>query len=107
MQPAVERFDAAVRAGSFGMPAFDVISNVDAQPYRDVASIERNLVASIIQEVRWHETAEKLLSYGLDVVVEFGATPVLGPLMRRLPNAPSAMNVADYAGVEKLRTLLR
>ena len=43
-------------------------------PYRDVATIKQNLVRSIDHEVRWHEPAERLLSYGLDCVVEFGAS---------------------------------
>lgn len=106
MDPAVARFAPAVENGNFQMPRFDVVSNVDAQPYRDVESIKRNLVRSITDEVRWHDTALRLLSYGLDLVVEFGASPVLGPLMKRLPNAPQVMNVTDYAGVEKLRAVL-
>ena len=106
MEPAVARFAAAVESGNFGLPRFDVVSNVDAQPYRDVSAIKHNLVRSITDEVRWHDTAERLLSYDLDLVVEFGASPVLGPLMKRLANAPSVMNVTDYAGVEKLRTAL-
>lgn len=106
MDPAVARFAAAVEGGDFALPRFDVVSNLDAQPYRDVNTIKQNLVRSITDEVRWHETAERLLSYQLDLVVEFGASPVLGPLMKRLPNAPSVMNVTDYAGVEKLRTAL-
>lgn len=106
MEPAVERFAAAVNNANFRLPRFDVVSNVDAQPYRDVESIKRNLIRSITDEVRWHDTAEKLLSYELDLVVEFGASPVLGPLMKRLPNAPNVMNVTDYAGVEKLRNMI-
>lgn len=106
MEPAVERFAGAVNAANFRMPRFDVVSNVDAQPYRDVETIKRNLVRSIKDEVRWHDTALRLLSYDLDLVVEFGASPVLGPLMRRLPGAPPVMNVADYAGIEKLRGAL-
>jgi [acyl-carrier-protein] S-malonyltransferase len=106
MLPAVERFSRAVNAASFSLPQFDVVSNVDAQPYRDVATIKRNLVRSITEEVRWHETAERMLSYDLDLVVEFGASPVLGPLFRRLPNAPKVLNVTDYAGVRKLKEML-
>lgn len=106
MEPAVERFAAAVNGGAFEMPSFDVVSNVDAQPYRDVATIRHNLIRSITDEVRWHETAGKLLTYDLDLVVEFGASPVLGPLMKRLPNAPNVMNVTDFGGVEKLRAAL-
>lgn len=106
MEPAVERFAAAVAAATFRLPSFDVISNVDAQPYRDTEAIVANLVASITQEVRWHEAALRLLSYELDLVVEFGASPVLGPLMKRMPGAPDAMSVSDYAGVVKLRERL-
>ncbi|MGA8534094.1 MAG: ACP S-malonyltransferase [Candidatus Tumulicola sp.] len=107
MQPAIERFAAAVESAHFDLPAFDVISNVDAQPYRDVAGIRHNLVRSIVHEVRWHDAAERMLSYGLDVVVEFGASGVLGPLMKRMRNAPRVVGVNDYAGVERLREMLR
>jgi [acyl-carrier-protein] S-malonyltransferase len=103
MEPAIERFAAAVDAGRFKVPEFDVISNVDAQAYRDVETIKINLVRSIVQEVRWHDTAERVVSYGLDLVIEFGASGVLGPLMRRMNRAPKVMVVSDFAGVEKLR----
>lgn len=104
MEPAIERFAAAVDAAPFALPAFDVISNVDAKPYRDVDTIKENLVRSITQEVRWHDTALQLLSYDLNLVVEFGASPVLGPLMKRLPAAPDVLNVTDFAGVQKLQS---
>jgi [acyl-carrier-protein] S-malonyltransferase len=106
MEPAVERFERAVAGGAFTIPQFDVISNVDAQPYRNVETIKKNLVASIVHEVRWHETALRLLSYQLDLVVEFGASGVLGPLVRRLPGAPQVMVVSDFAGAQKLRGIL-
>jgi [acyl-carrier-protein] S-malonyltransferase len=106
MEPATQRFASAVSAATFAMPAFDVVSNVDAQPYRSVDAIRANLVASIAHEVRWHETAERLCSYDLDLVVEFGASGVLVPLIKRMPNAPDATIVSDYAGVRKLRERL-
>ncbi len=106
MQPALDHFAGAVNAGHFRLPQFDVVSNVDAQPYREVETIKRNLVRSITDEVRWHDTAERLLSYNVDLVVEFGASPVLGPLMKRLAGGLTVMNVSDYAGVEKLRVSL-
>ncbi|MDQ2663467.1 MAG: ACP S-malonyltransferase [Candidatus Eremiobacteraeota bacterium] len=107
MGPAVERFARAVRAAHFVLPAFDVISNVDARPYRDVDSIADHLVRSITEEVRWHETAEQLLAYDLDLVVECGASPVLAPLMKRLPAAPEVIAVSDFAGIENLRGRLQ
>ena len=103
MEPALEHFAHVVEAAPFTMPRFDVISNVDAQAYRDVATIKKNLVLSVTNEVRWHETAERLVSYGLDLVIECGAGPVLGPLMKRMPNAPEVAVVSDYAGIQTLR----
>lgn len=104
MEPAIERLAAAVDAAIFSIPEFDVISNVDAKPYRDVETIRRNLVRSISSEVLWHETAELIVSYETDVVVEFGAGPVLGPLMKRLPAPPTVLQISDRSGVEKLRS---
>jgi [acyl-carrier-protein] S-malonyltransferase len=106
MRPAIERFAAAVETADFAVPAVEVISNVDARPYRDVHTIKENLVRSIAHEVRWHDTAERLLSYGLDLVVEFGASGVLGPLMRRMRSAPRVVVVSDYPGVESLGSIL-
>ena len=107
MTSAMERFAKTVEAAKFAIPAFDVISNVDASPYRDVDTIKTNLVRSIAHEVRWHDTAQRLLSYDLEVVAEFGAGGVLGPLMKRIPGAPTVVVVSDYAGVEKLRQILQ
>lgn len=106
MEPAVARFAQAVAAGGFALPRFDVISNVDAGPYRSVETIRGNLVRSLAHEVRWHETAEAMLAYGLDAVVEFGAGAVLGPLIKRLAGAPPTLVVSDCSGLEKLRALL-
>lgn len=106
MEPAVERYALAVDAAHFEVPTFDVISNVDAQPLRDVETIRRNLVRSITDEVRWHDTAQALLAHRPDLVVEFGASPVLAPLFRRLPDAPKVISVSDVAGVQKLLAAL-
>jgi [acyl-carrier-protein] S-malonyltransferase len=106
MEPAVERLTAAVKASRFAIPRFDVISNVDGRPYRDVETIEANLIRSVVDEVRWHDTAERLLSYRLDLVVEFGASSVLSALMKRMEGAPQATVVSDTAGIERLRSSL-
>jgi [acyl-carrier-protein] S-malonyltransferase len=103
MRPAVERFAKAVQNADLRIPEFDVVSNVDAEPYRDVGTIRDHLVKSIVSQVRWHDTATKLLGYGLDLVIEFGAGGVLGPLMKRMPGAPEVVTVSDFAGVEKVR----
>jgi [acyl-carrier-protein] S-malonyltransferase len=106
MEPAVERLGTAVEAARFAVPAFDVISNVDGRPYRDVETIKANLIRSVVDEVRWHDTAERLLTYHPDMLVEFGASGVLSALMRRMAGTPPAMVVSDFGGVEKLRSAI-
>jgi [acyl-carrier-protein] S-malonyltransferase len=105
MEPALKRVAAAVEASDFAMPVFDVISNVDGRPYRDVETIKANLVRSVVDEVRWHDTAECLLSYRLDMVIEFGASGVLSALLRRMQGTPAAV-VSDFAGIERLRSAI-
>lgn len=103
MEPAVAPLSVAVEAANFSMPDFDVISNVDGRPYRDVATIKANLIRSVVDEVRWHLTAERLLTYEPEIVVEFGASGVLSALMKRMPGSPPTRVVSDYEGVEELR----
>jgi [acyl-carrier-protein] S-malonyltransferase len=103
MEPAVERLRAKVEASHFSLPSFDVISNVDGRPYRDVETIEANLIRSVVDEVRWHDTAERLLTYHPEIVVEFGASGVLSALMKRMSNSPATMVVSDFDGVRRLR----
>jgi [acyl-carrier-protein] S-malonyltransferase len=106
MQPARAAFSRFVRDAAIVMPHFTVISNVDARPYRDVSTIREHLERSVTDEVRWHETAVAMIGLGLDVIVEFGASPVLAPMMKRIAGAPQALSVKDPSGVEKLRAML-
>ncbi|GAC1507322.1 MAG: ACP S-malonyltransferase [Vulcanimicrobiaceae bacterium] len=106
MEPAVERFARAVNGADFNLPKITVVSNVDARPYTSVEQIKENLIRSITHEVRWHETGGRLLEEKLNLVAEFGANPVLGPLMRRLPNVPPVFGVSDSSGLRKLKATL-
>jgi [acyl-carrier-protein] S-malonyltransferase len=106
MDPAREEFAKHVADAPVMLPKFTVISNVDAQPYTSVEQIKTNLVRSVTDEVRWHETALAMVAAGIDAIVEFGASPVLAPMMKRVDGAPKATHAGDAAGIEKLRALL-
>ena len=106
MEPARREFARSVAAAPVLEPRFPVISNVDAKPYAGVEHIKANLVRSVTEEVRWHDAAVAMVAMKLDLIVEFGASPVLAPMMKRVAGAPKAIHVADYAGIEKLRSLL-
>ncbi|MGH7659650.1 MAG: ACP S-malonyltransferase [Vulcanimicrobiaceae bacterium] len=106
MEPAVPLFAPEVERTKIQLPRFTVVSNVDAQPYRDVEQIRRNLVRSVTAEVLWHATSLRLLEENLDVIVECGASPVLAPMLKRLSGAPDVTSISDRTGVEKLRARL-
>jgi [acyl-carrier-protein] S-malonyltransferase len=106
MEPAQIEFAKHIADAPLTMPHFSVISNVDAKPYTSVAQIKANLIRSVTDEVRWHDAALAMIAVGIDMIVEFGASPVLAPMMKRVEGAPKAMHVGDVAGVEKLRALL-
>jgi [acyl-carrier-protein] S-malonyltransferase len=106
MSPARDEFAKHVENASIVLPRFTVISNVDGRPYTSVAQIKANLIRSVTDEVRWHDVALALAALNLDLIVEFGASPVLAPMMKRVPGAAKALHVGDAAGVEKLRAML-
>ena len=106
MAPARSAFERFVRAAAITLPRFTVISNVDAEPYIDVMSIRDHLVRSVTDEVRWHATAVAMVALQLDLIVEFGASSVLAPMMKRVAGAPRVMSVSDAGGVQTLRELL-
>jgi [acyl-carrier-protein] S-malonyltransferase len=106
MQPARERFAPFVAAAPIELPRFPVISNVDAEPYESVAHIRENLGRSVTDEVLWHAASERLVGYGLDLVVEFGGSAVLAPMLRRLPDAPKSLHAGDDRGIDKVLAAL-
>jgi [acyl-carrier-protein] S-malonyltransferase len=106
MDPAREEFARHVAAAAVMPPRFTVISNVDARPYTGIEEIKTNLVRSVTEEVRWHDTALALVALELDLIVEFGASAVLAPMLKRVEGAPRAITVSDAAGVERLRAEL-
>ncbi|HTV72586.1 MAG TPA: ACP S-malonyltransferase [Candidatus Acidoferrales bacterium] len=106
MEPALQTFAPVVAAATIALPKFTVVSNVDGQPYRDVATIRANLVRSVTGEVLWHQAMLRLLGERPELIVEFGAQAVVAPLAKRLPGAPPVMHVGDSAGAAKLLSAL-
>ena len=108
MEPAMPRFGKAVAAARLHMPAFPVISNVIAKEYQSVDEMRECLLASLCARVRWHEAAVALAAFAPDYVIECGASEVLAPMMKRLPNIGAARvaHVAGSADLDELRNVV-
>lgn len=109
MRSAVARFEPTVEAATMRVPAFEVIGNVEVEPYTSVKQMRRCLIASLVSRVRWHETAQALAARRPDLIIECGASAVLAPMMRRLPSvaADRCLHIADSEGIEKLAAVAK
>jgi malonyl CoA-acyl carrier protein transacylase len=54
----------------------------------------------------WHDTALRITEIRPDLIVEFGASSVLAPLFKRIPNAPKVTHAGDASGLDRLRDTL-
>ncbi len=106
MQPARDEFAVAVAQVAMSAPQIPVISNVDALPYQQIEHIRENLVRSVTDEVRWHDTALGLFRYEPDLIIECGAGRVLASLIKRLPGAPDVVHVGDRKSLAEVQELL-
>lgn len=89
MRPVAEHLGAALADLDWSVPAVPVVPNVDAEPSRDPDRLARCLRAHLTSPVQWEETSRALVEAGATSVVEVGAAPVLGPLIRQVhPDLP-------------------
>ncbi len=90
MEPAAERFAAALGAVALARPAFPVVANASGEPVRESDLARRLLGAQLTSPVRWVDSVRRLADLaGADPgFVEIGPGNVLAGLAKRvLPGA--------------------
>nr|WP_281372116.1 acyltransferase domain-containing protein [Modestobacter versicolor] len=91
--PLVESVAARLAAPladlDWSVPAVPVLPNVDGRPTRDPDQLARGLRRHLTSPVQWEATSRALVEAGARCVVEVGAVPTLGPLIRQVhPDLP-------------------
>ncbi|MDP1513406.1 ACP S-malonyltransferase [Paenibacillus ottowii] len=87
MQPAADRLAAELQKYTLNEPKWPVISNVIAQPYRDVDSIRQGLILQMTHPVRWIQTVQYMMNHGVKQGIQLGPRTVLKNLTREIsPN---------------------
>lgn len=81
MEPARDRLDRALHAARYREAVLPVLSAVTAAPY--AADWPELLSRQLTAPVRWRQTVEALVAYGVDTVVEVGPGGVLTGLVKR------------------------
>ncbi|RBY75099.1 ACP S-malonyltransferase [Geodermatophilus sp. TF02-6] len=89
MQPVAAHLQEALSDLAWSVPAIPVVPNVDGRPTRDPERLALCLREHLLAPVQWEATSRALAELGATAVLEVGATPTLGPLVRQvLPDLP-------------------
>lgn len=94
MEPAVSRLEAALAATVIRQPRIPVISNVDAQPHADPATIKKILARQVTSPVQWETTVKTLLTKGLKKSYELGPGKVIAGIFKRMDKKAEIENIS-------------
>ncbi len=72
MEPAVEKFKAAVNEVSFHNAAIPVYQNVVAEAVTDAQTIKQNIIDQVTSSVRWTQTIKNMMANDINHFVEIG-----------------------------------
>jgi len=106
MKPAGERLKGELVKVEVGDLHFPVLSNAEADFYPGKEKVRELLVQQVDHPVRWEECMQKLLSTGVNIVLEVGPGKVLSGLMRRISRDIKMANVEDGPSWQKAQDLL-
>ncbi|KAI8474452.1 MAG: acyl transferase/acyl hydrolase/lysophospholipase [Monoraphidium minutum] len=93
MAPAAEKLQAALAATNIVTPRIPVISNVDAQPHSDPATIKAILAQQLTSPVQWETSLKTLLDKGMTKSYEVGPGNVIAGIMKRINKTAEITNV--------------
>ena len=83
-----------------------VVSNVDAEPTRDAGRIRALLAEQVRSPVEWVRCVERMVSDGVDVMIECGAGAALIGMVKRIAPEVRTGSVTDRATLEAATNLL-
>ncbi len=84
MYPAAEGLTQYLSNIPLNVPNIPVIHNADLNLHTDSESIKQALIAQLYQPVRFTQTIEKMVSMGIETIIECGNGKVLSGLMKRI-----------------------
>lgn len=107
MHPAQELLAHDLEGIVFNDPAIPVITNVDARTITRRSDARDCLIRQVTAPVRWVECVQLLIREGATPFVEIGPGRVLSGLLRQIDRSQAALNVEDFASLEKTVAALR
>ena len=108
MDPAYLKLGEALMHVVLQMPAFPVISNVDARPSADCDDIRRTLTEQVTGTVCWTQSVEYMIDrLGCNLFLELGPGTVLAGLIGRIRKGTEVLSIGDAESLGKAAARLR
>jgi [acyl-carrier-protein] S-malonyltransferase len=102
MKPAGERLEKALEEISLSDLKIPVVTNVEAEVNTSKDRVKGLLVAQVSSPVRWEESMRKMITKGIEQVLEIGPGKVLSGLMKRIDNRIETGNLEDIQTLKKI-----
>lgn len=107
MEPAGEVLKKEIEKIEFADLKIPYVANVTGDLVRDKSKIGPLLCKGVSSSVKWQQSMETMLSFGVDTFVEIGPGKTLAGFMKKINPTVSVFNVAKAEDVEKTATALR
>lgn len=104
---AGERLEKAMAQVTFSEAKIPVIANCSGEIVAGKEEIAKCLVKQVSSPVLWEQTIRKMLSDGVEVIIEVGAGKVLSGLMKKIAPEVTVLNVEDMASFKETVSALQ
>ncbi len=105
MSPATKIMKKEITETKFLKPQNLIISNVTAEPSKEVETIKNLLIQQIEKPVRWRESIINMINYGNQKFIEIGPGKVLSGLVKRIDRNIKTIQVNNIQDLENLKNL--
>jgi len=103
MQPAADRLAKVLAQLAVGDMLCPVVSNVEATPNQESGRVVELLVKQVCAPVRWTESVQTMVDFGVSRFVELGPGKTLSGLIKRLTSDAELQNVEDCDSLKKVQ----
>merc|ERR1719384_1995244 len=93
MSPAVDSLKEVLEGVEIKKPRIPVISNVDAKPHSDPATIKELLAKQVTAPVLWENSVASMLENGFEEAMELGPGKVTAGVLKRIDRSAKCSNV--------------
>ncbi len=93
MAPAVESLKKVLEGIDIKKPRIPVISNVDAKPHSEPATIKDLLAKQVTSPVLWEDSIASVLAHGFERATELGPGKVTAGVLKRIDKSAECSNV--------------